>query len=118
VKENKMHHIRTTIQNPSDARSNIIHVFECSVCKNKEFFVSVPNFDTTRLRKCPKCQTIDDTNDKEYLLNKKKSLTEQINSLTEQLTKLENERMSIISKIEIMEFEQPMKVENYEKKNN
>jgi hypothetical protein len=74
-------------------------VYVCSVCKKAEWFNWVPNFDTTRLRKCPNCGTLDDTTDKEYLLTRKAELTEQLNKLNDDL-------MTIVSRLEVLEIEQ------------
>ena len=94
-----MHFVKKIEQSLTDVRSNTFIVYKCNVCGHDEWFRSVPNFDRTRLRQCPKCRTVDDTNDKEYLLRRRTELTEQIN-------KLNGELMTIVSKLEVLEIEE------------
>ena len=92
-----MHYIRKIEQDRNDVRSNTFIVYHCNICKHDEWFRSVSNFDMARLRSCPKCGTLDDTNDKEYLLKRRAELTGQIN-------KLNSELMSVVSKLEVLEM--------------
>ena len=94
-----MHYIKKIEQNKTDVRGNTYIVYKCNVCGHNEWFRYVLNFDTARLRACPKCGTVDDTNDKEYLLKRKAELTEQIN-------KLNGELMTVTSKLEVLEIEE------------
>ena len=94
-----MHYVKKIEQSMTDVRSNTFIVYKCNVCGHDEWFRSVPNFDKARLRQCPKCGTVDDTNDKEYLLKRKAELTEQIN-------KLNGELMTVVSKLEVLEIEE------------
>jgi Zn-finger protein len=94
-----MHYVKKIVQNPDDVRSNTFMVYKCNVCGHDEWYRFVPNFQTHLLRECPKCHTIDDTNDKEYLLNRKSDLTEQIKKLNDEL-------MGVVAKLEVLEIEE------------
>jgi predicted nucleic-acid-binding Zn-ribbon protein len=94
-----MHYVKKIEQDKTDVRSNTFIIYKCNVCGHDEWFRSVPNFDKARLRACPKCGTVDDTNDKEYLLRRKAELTEQIN-------KLNGELITVTSKLEVLEIEE------------
>jgi predicted nucleic-acid-binding Zn-ribbon protein len=94
-----MHYEKKIEQDKTDVRSNTFIIYKCNVCGHDEWFRSVPNFDKARLRACPKCGTVDDTNDKEYLLRRKAELTEQIN-------KLNGELITVTSKLEVLEIEE------------
>jgi DNA-directed RNA polymerase subunit RPC12/RpoP len=101
-----MHYTRKIEQNPNDVRSRTFFVYKCNICGHDEWFRYVEHFDTKRLRECPSCGTVDDTNDKEYLITKKKQIEIDLEKLKKQIESLNEEYSSIIRKIDVMNIEQ------------
>jgi hypothetical protein len=61
----------------------------------------VPNFDTNRLRRCPKCKIEDDTSDLESLIKRKSQLEQLITTRTDELKAYNSELLSVSAKLEI-----------------
>ena len=91
-----MHFDHTVNNDSADPRCFKKYVYKCNICNNKEIYKYVPNFDTERLRKCPNCGVTVDTNNLEYLNNKKNSLEEQIRKLNFELIKV-NEELELVT---------------------
>lgn len=79
-----MHFERKIEQDRLDVRSRSYFAYHCSICGHDEWLPWTPCFDTSRLRKCPKCGVEDDTNEADYLEKKLTQLDGQIAALQEE----------------------------------
>jgi hypothetical protein len=100
-----MHFVKKIIQNPDDVRCRSYFKFLCNVCKETKYFDYVSNFDCSKLRVCPNCGTVNDTDNREYLETKKIELKNQIDKLTEEYIKIVNELevLDVESGVEVIE---------------
>jgi DNA-directed RNA polymerase subunit RPC12/RpoP len=67
-----------------DPRCKNYYIYKCNICKNEVQYFWVPNFETSRLRKCPNCGVTNDVDQIEYLIGKKQKLEQQIATLQEE----------------------------------
>jgi hypothetical protein len=67
-------HYKKYVDRGIDPRCRSYYLYNCSICGHEEIFWWVPNFDTVRLRKCPKCGVENDTSEVDYLVGKKSAL--------------------------------------------
>jgi hypothetical protein len=63
-----------------DPRCRNYYIYKCNICGEETEIFCIPNFDTVRLRKCPHCGVIEDTDNREYLINKMHDLEQKIKS--------------------------------------
>jgi len=99
-----MHFERYVQGDTTDVRSRSYYIYKCNLCGHVKDFDWVSNFQT-RLRKCPKCKVEDDTNDKEYLINRKQQLEQSIQELLLQIQTDRAELEQVTAKLEV--FLQP-----------
>jgi DNA-directed RNA polymerase subunit RPC12/RpoP len=96
-----MHYVRKVNQGEGymDPRHRIYFIYRCSVCGHERDYNYVENFDTSRLRKCPNCGVIDDTNDREYLIKRQHDLEQEIKILEVQRNKCTAELIEVTAKL-------------------
>jgi DNA-directed RNA polymerase subunit RPC12/RpoP len=94
-----VHFVRRIDQNKLDVRSKSYFVYKCSICKHEHHFNYVPNFDTTRLRKCPNCGVENDTNNEEYLIKEQQETEQKIKGHQEDLKILSLHLTEVQSKL-------------------
>ena len=82
-----MHFVKL-VDRGSDPRCRSYFIYRCGICDHEKDFLWVPNFDITRVRKCPKCGVEDDTNEVNYLIDKKAALEKEAEKKQAELVEL------------------------------
>lgn len=92
-----MHYVRYVDKSSIDPRCSNYFIYQCNNCGHEHTYNWQKNFDTVRLRSCPKCNITNDLNDIE-------SLTKRSNQLQEQINLLASELDNVRAKLEIIQI--------------
>ena len=92
-----MHFVRYVDKSSIDPRCSNYYIYQCNQCGHEHFYTWQKNFDTIRLRSCPKCNITNDLDDIE-------SLTKQSNQLQDQMNLIASELDIVRAKLEIVQM--------------
>lgn len=84
-----MHFVKYVDKSSIDPRCVNYYVYQCNQCDHEHFYTWQKNFDTVRLRSCPKCNITNDLNDIEVLTKRSKYLREQIEILSKECEEIQ-----------------------------
>jgi DNA-directed RNA polymerase subunit RPC12/RpoP len=104
-KEDIMAHFHREVsqgQGIPDPRLRTYFIYKCNVCGSEQEHDWVPNFDSTRLRKCKNCGVLDDTNDQEYLIKRSHQIEQKLKELQDEMIRHQIELKVISEKLTLV----------------